>query len=404
MKCQKIRSDLKAYIDGELGFVARWRVARHLAVCEECKEEHKAMKELTEVLKSVAGVAVPSGFKQRVQAGLDAQTASTPAPVRRLSGRMKFAVAMIPLVIIAAFAFNEYKQASRREMMVRMPESELRVNAKTTSPFVPGNVDSKRLEGSGAAPVPSSSERHADEYQPDRVSPSKARVPVKSSTVASLLVIRTANLTLEVKDFQQAYDEATRICQSIGGYITDSSASAEETTPTSGSLVIRVPEDAFDDTIKRLTKLGVLKSREISGQDVTTEVVDLDSRLRNLRAEEAQYRETMDRAKEIPDIVAVSNELYRVRSEIETIEGRVKYLRTAAAMATIHVTLKENEKAKPLPQSSLGRSFQDAIASLVKTANFLASALIWIGVYIPFWLPVGLVFLYTRRHIMTQAN
>ncbi|HOP79737.1 MAG TPA: zf-HC2 domain-containing protein, partial [Armatimonadota bacterium] len=159
MKCQKIRSDLKAYIDGELGFVARWRVARHLAVCEECKEEHKAMKELTEVLKSVAGVAVPSGFKQRVQAGLDAQTASTPAPVRRLSGRMKFAVAMIPLVIIAAFAFNEYKQASRREMMVRMPESELRVNAKTTSPFVPGNVDSKRLEGSGAAPVPSSVER-----------------------------------------------------------------------------------------------------------------------------------------------------------------------------------------------------------------------------------------------------
>ncbi|HPP76029.1 MAG TPA: DUF4349 domain-containing protein [Armatimonadota bacterium] len=345
MKCQKIRSDLKAYIDGELGFVARWRVARHLAVCVECREEHKAMKELTEVLKGVAGVEVPSGFRQRVQARLDAQTASTPAPTRRLSGRMKFAVAMIPLVIIAAFAFNEYRLSSRREMMVGIPESRLEANHKEVAgSFVPKDVDSKRLEGSVPAPVPSSSERHADEYQPDRVSPSKARVPVKSSTVASLLVIRTANLTLEVKDFQQAYDEATRICQSIGGYITDSSASAEETMPTSGSLVIRVPEDAFDDTIKRLTKLGVLKSREISGQDVTTEVVDLDSRLRNLRAEEAQYRETMDRAKEIPDIVAVSNELYRVRSEIETIEGRVKYLRTAAAMATIHVTLKENER------------------------------------------------------------
>jgi hypothetical protein len=135
----------------------------------------------------------------------------------------------------------------------------------------------------------------------------------------------------------------------------------------------------------------------VSGQDVTGEVVDLESRLRNKRAEERQYLDVMNRAKRISDIVTVSNELYRVRGEIEEAEGRLKYLKSSAAMATINVNLKENEKARPLPKSSINRTLSNAVASLGRTAIGLATLAIWLGVYSPFWaLPLGAV-VYVRR-------
>jgi hypothetical protein len=211
------------------------------------------------------------------------------------------------------------------------------------------------------------------------------------------LIVRTADLSLEVKDFQKAYDQAVSICESAGGYVTNSSAEAEETTPTWGTLAIRVPVQAFDRTVERLGKLGVVKSRNVTGEDVTGEVVDLESRLRNKRAEEQQYLEIMNRAHRVADVVTVSNELYRVRGEIEETQGRLKYLKSAAAMSTINLTLNENRKAKPLPVSSIGRALSNAWESLTRTAKALAVIAVWLGVYSPFWLLPLAIVLYVRR-------
>jgi hypothetical protein len=218
-----------------------------------------------------------------------------------------------------------------------------------------------------------------------------------SVPTANPIVIKTAELSVKVKRFQLAYNEAVRIANGCGGYVTNSSSATEGTAPTSGSVTLRVPDEQFERVVERLSKLGTVKSQSVDGQDVTGEVVDLDSRLRNKRAEERQYLEIMNRAKRVPDIVTVTEQLSSVRGEIEEIQGRLKYLRSAAAMSTINLNLWEAERPKPKPQSGVGKSFGSAVASLKGTLSGLASVVIWIAVYSPFWaLPLG-AFAYIRR-------
>jgi hypothetical protein len=247
---------------------------------------------------------------------------------------------------------------------------------------------------------PNAETREGYASQPARPLPSVDH----GSVAGPLLIIRTAELSLEVKSFQKAYDQAVSICSSVGGYVTNSSAEAEETTPTSGTILIRVPVEAFDRTLGRLGKLGVVKSRNLNGEDVTGEVVDLESRLRNKRAEELQYLEIMNRARRVTDIVTVSNELYRVRGEIEETEGRLKHLKSSAAMSTINLSLSEKGKAKPQPVASIGRAISNAVASLARTANNLAIIAVWLGVYSPFWLCPLAIVLYVRKRAAAAAR
>lgn len=210
------------------------------------------------------------------------------------------------------------------------------------------------------------------------------------------MIIKSADLGVRVRSFQRASDEAVSIAKSAGGYVTDTSAESDQGVPTEGCMTLRVPVDAFERTLTRLAKLGTVTGRSITGEDVTGESVDLESRLRNLRAEERQYLEIMNRARRIPDVVTVTNELTRVRGEIEEAQGRLKYLKTSSAMSTINLSLTEKKYAQPR-KSAIQTTFGNAIASLVGTLNGLASLVIWLVVYSPFWaLPIA-AWLYVRK-------
>jgi len=217
------------------------------------------------------------------------------------------------------------------------------------------------------------------------------------------MIIKTADISVQVKSFDSAYDAAVAIGKSTGGYVTDSSADTTGNEPTSGRLTIRVPVGAFERTVARLGKLGKVMNKSISGEDVTGEAVDLESRLRNKRAEEQQYLEIMNRARRIADIVTVTNELSRVRGEIEEAQGRLKFLKSSSAMSTISLSLAEKSKPKPAP-SALGGAFSGAVGSFVEFLTDLATILIWLAVYSPFWaLPIAIaVYLKKKRAVAAQ--
>ena len=147
-----------------------------------------------------------------------------------------------------------------------------------------------------------------------------------------------------------------------------------------------------------------MRSKNITGEDVTGEAVDIESRLRNKRAEERQYLDIMNRANRINDIMTVSNELYRVRGEIEQMQGRLGYLKKSSAMSTINLTLNEKSKHKHAAAGSmLGGAWSGAIGSLAFTLNSLACLLIWLAVYSPFWaLPISAWLVYRKRTAAAQ--
>src|SRR2546428_420241 len=133
----------------------------------------------------------------------------------------------------------------------------------------------------------------------------------------------------------------TRIAEVAGGFIADSSYAAAGSMPE-GTFVLRVPAPRFADVLSQVASLGHVQQRRISGQDVTEEYVDLQARIRNLERYEQRLLAFVDRAAKVSDLLAIEQELARVRGEIEMLTGRARHLDRQLDLASIHVSAHEH--------------------------------------------------------------
>lgn len=370
MNCQRVRDEIKAYIDGELGLIERWQVARHIRTCDACREEEIAMRKLTENLSETEQTPAPEGLRDRVMAELEHE-----GPSKHISRpwtahpAFQFAALSLIVVVLAAVLFPVFTRARRS---ARSASGIYSRELSEKSKALMGGVMSPKESAAVGQPTPA------------------AGTP--------LMIIKTAQIKVEVKRFQPAYDEAMLIAGSVGGYVTNSTSEQNDDIGDYGTVTLRVPEQAFDRTVDRLGRLGKVVSKHFTGEDVTGQVVDLESRLRNKRAEEQQYLEIMNRAKQVQDVVTVSNELFRVRGEIEEAQGRLKYLKSAVAMSTINVELREKFTEKPEADPTLWTTVTGAGKSLLGTLKTLAKMLIWLLVYSPIWaIPLAAWVILKRR-------
>jgi CRISPR/Cas system-associated endonuclease Cas3-HD len=110
-----------------------------------------------------------------------------------------------------------------------------------------------------------------------------------------------------------------------------------------------VPSAQLNQVLSQIKAMAIEVQREyISGQDVTAEYVDLQSRLKNLEAKEAQLQAIMERATDTEDVLKVYDELSRTREDIEVIKGQMKYYEQAAAMSAISLDLLPNAASRPV--------------------------------------------------------
>jgi hypothetical protein len=173
----------------------------------------------------------------------------------------------------------------------------------------------------------------------------EAAVPV-SSTVPAVgpRVIQTASLTVSVARgrFDATVDEARSIAARFGGFVVSSAASqGSQQRLVRGTLVVRVPARSYADAIRSIAGLGRVEARDESGQDVSQEFVDLESRVRHLRAVETQLLELLERANSVAAALAVQSQLNQVQLELEQARGRLQYLDDQVSYATISLALHE---------------------------------------------------------------
>ena len=159
-------------------------------------------------------------------------------------------------------------------------------------------------------------------------------------------VIKTAYLTLEVGEgkFEKVLFDLTRLAENNGGFVSHTqSYSDADGKLTSGSITIRIPHDKYNSALDLIKDMGTVESISISGQDVTQEYTDLESRLRNLQAQEEILLDLMAQSKDVSDSIEVQRELSYVMEQIEVIKGRMNYLDNMVSFSTIEVYLHEPE-------------------------------------------------------------
>lgn len=204
-------------------------------------------------------------------------------------------------------------------------------------------------------------------------------------------IIQSATIELEVEDVIRGFSSATRIAGEAGGFVAASNVYSED-DERYATLTIRVPAEEYSSALERLRGLGEVASEGSNTSDVTEEYTDLQSRLRNLEAVEAQYVQLLGQATNINDILVVQDRLNITRAEIEQIQGRLNVIDNMAELASIEVFL--SPPSAPMVDSGEGWSLlapaEAAVENSYDVMRDLAAGLIAAGVYGLWLLPLAI--------------
>ncbi len=206
------------------------------------------------------------------------------------------------------------------------------------------------------------------------------------------MIIKNGELSLLVADSNRAIDLATGIAVNSGGYVISSKTSGDVEFK-SATLTLGVPSDQFEAAQRQLRALAVqVLSDTSSGQDVSEEYVDLQSRLTNLEATAARIREFLQQATRVDEALVVNAKLTEVDGQIEQVKGRMQYLQNRSAFSTIAVNLEPQRPASTPPGWTPSKTIDAAANALAGLLRGLADTTIWLAIAIaPVGVPVVLV-------------
>jgi hypothetical protein len=222
------------------------------------------------------------------------------------------------------------------------------------------------------------------------------------------VVIQNADLSIVVSDVEGRMKNIQVMTQQMGGFVVSSnlyqSYASDNVQVPEAQITIRVPVEKLEDALDQIKKDVVeVQTETRSGQDVTAEYVDLQSRLKNLQAAEAQLSEILKTTTNTEDVVSIFNQLVSYREQIEVIKGQIKYYDEAASLSAISVRIVAEETIKPLvigkwePKGVALEAVQDLINFLKGFVNFLIRFVIYIlPVLIIIAIPFYLVFIGVR--------
>jgi len=173
--------------------------------------------------------------------------------------------------------------------------------------------------------------------------PASAPVQIVSDNGIETKIIKTASLTIEVKDVNSAVETLKNIAAQKGGYISSTNVQKNYKDQLTGSVVIRIPQAEFETVLAGIEAIGTVKSASTQGQDVTEEYVDLQAQKTSYQNQLTQYNAIMKQSTKIEDIIKVQEQIDRVQTELNRLEGRIRYLNSRIDLSTISVSLQEPE-------------------------------------------------------------
>jgi hypothetical protein len=214
-------------------------------------------------------------------------------------------------------------------------------------------------------------------------------------------------LSLEVNSTLESQQKVTAIAESLGGFVvTSESKQRENADPSQKSvdikLVVRIPSNQFNSALSQIEKLATnLTQRNVTGQDVTEEFIDLEARIKTQKALELQFLEIMKQANKVADALEVHRQVAEVRTEIERLEGRKRFLENQSSLSTIAVNM-STPRPIVVSASGFGHTVREAISDSLDLATgivlfFVRFVIVMAPVLIFIFLPLGLVGLYFYR-------
>jgi hypothetical protein len=259
--------------------------------------------------------------------------------------------------------------------------------ARKVSAEAPASAD-RRAYGNAQAETRGGSAEVAARPSAAAVSTGPASSRGLAGVFASLKLIRTAQITVEVPSYERAAAEVARVAEGLGGYVAETQAARGQQERQSGTVTIRVPAERFGAAMDALKGLGKTRSENVSTQDVTREYADLETRLQVKRDAAGRLRELLrTRTAGLNDVLNAERELARVTEEIERMEGERRFYDQQVALSTIALTLLEPQAlVEPGVFAPITQALRDSAEVLARSL----AAIVYLAVFLAPWSVVAL--------------
>ena len=158
-------------------------------------------------------------------------------------------------------------------------------------------------------------------------------------------IVYVGMMFVEVEDVRQATQQAQVAIAGLGGLVFSQHTTTEPVPRT--ELTFKVLPEDFAEAMRRLEALGDLKSQQISADDVTERVVDLESRIITSRASVERLRSFLENATELETVAELESQLLSRETDLERLRGQLRTIQDLVALATVSLTLVEPAPDRP---------------------------------------------------------
>ena len=214
------------------------------------------------------------------------------------------------------------------------------------------------------------------------------------------------NMSLEVQTLPAALEQARALVIQYGGSITSSDSGGSLNRYANISALI--PRDSFYELIGVMKNIATKVTHEnINSNDVTEEFVDIEAKLNVMKQTEERFITLLSETANVEEVMSVERELMRLRGEIDSLEGRMKYLSKTTDNSVLNIYMTEE-----VPITGSAWSFFDSLDNSVRNmvsfskhiANFLIGIIVFSPILIGVILIVFLVYKYGRRYVFRRKK
>lgn len=464
-------NDLKAYLDGELSPLRRLIVQFHLRQCESCRAEVQAMTQISHDLQNSEGAApsLAPELRERILDNLPAvppSSSSLAAPASRQSrnprweliGNYGMALGLVAIVGVGVMTlsgkrisntFNkaadqlegyrgESSGSSTRSVISGKSVAEGRTSGSAGGPPAAAPItkalpnigaDAEGVAGKPAANVYERAYKTEKSLANQRLAQIERRessptgkgkfpaVPGDTSNLPASLrrVHKEARLTVAVDDIEAKSAAAEQSIRAAGGYVVSNDLSTGADNRKSASLDLRVPVGRFDSIVGELSRMGEVRAKQVTGEDITEQFSDSQQAKNVLSNElsirEAQLKAALDKIakaqkKNRPaDPWELRAEVRRLRVEAAQARARLELMRKLSDLSVVSLQLTE-KSLKPTNGFSqeMNETMSGAGDTFMAAARLPIKLLIWAFAYSPLWLPLLLAYRLLARRMAPPAQ
>jgi hypothetical protein len=387
---------LAADLHDELTAAEREEFHAHLVECAECRQAFQEGKTMNRILnETLAEKKADPAFEQRMVSRFRDRVPKRSGLIGMITDLMR--VRAVQLTAAAALLLalaqmgriitgesmtpsthREDYASSRLENPLRSNDQEkpgatrdagvfgktdarMKAAEMAAPPAPPPSVDavtstvpkpqSEALRAAGLTKTKKNEFREEKSAAPDTTAEAPAEPAASPSTTgptANRKLVRNATAELEVVSFDESVQKITAFAAEEKGYVSTTSSEKQANGKLRGEIVVKVLPDNLDRFLGKLRGIGELKNQALTTEDVTKAYFDTESRLKNARLMEQRLIEILKtKSKDVADLLEVEKELGRVREEIETMQGELKFMDSQVAFATVTITLAEKNMNVP---------------------------------------------------------